>query len=82
MVELPTEVGRVNVDRVGSPEIGLGQLKIGVVGQGDMIEYVLAKTQADDAELEGGSLVLGVDVGDGATWFAIPRSAYGGEGDV
>lgn len=84
VVELPENVGRVNVDRTGSPKIGYGEFHIGVVGQGDMKAYVLAKTRADEAEMEDGSLVLGIDGATGATWFAIPHSAYsdGGETDV
>ena len=79
VVEIPEMVGRVNIDRVGSPEIGLGRLKIGIAGQGDMIEHVLLKSQADWAEVEDGSQVLGVDVAKGHLWYAVPASAYGGE---
>lgn len=79
IVELPTEVGRIDVDCVGSPELGYGTLTIGVVGSGDLEEYVVLKTHADSAEIEGGAQVLGVDVARDVLWYAVPISAYGGQ---
>lgn len=79
VVEIPAEVRRVNIDRVGSPEIGYGKLVIGVVGQGGMVDYVLLRSQADSAEVEDGSQILGIDVATGHLWYAVPASAYGGD---
>lgn len=78
-VELPAEVGRIDVDRIGSPEIGYGTLEVGVVGSGDLEEYVVLETHADSAEIEGGAQVLAVDVAKDRLLYAVPTDVYGGD---
>lgn len=78
-VELPENVGRIDVDRVGSPEIGFATLKIGVVGEGDLEEYVVLESHADSTEVESGSQILAVDVARDRLLYALSASAYGGE---
>lgn len=78
VVELPENVGRVNIGRFGGGVRGNGTLRIGVTGNGDMTEYVVLKVQAASAAIEEGSQILGIDVATDALWYALPAAAYGG----
>lgn len=82
VVDIPEEVGRTDMDRVGSPEIGYGALRIGVIGRGDLVPHVVVKSDSDCADVTDGSQILGCDVASGALYYAIPKSAYnGGDGE-
>ena len=77
VVELPEEVGRVDVGRFGGGAHGDGVLRIAVTGSSDNLsEYVVLKVHGDSADLEEGSQVLGVDLSQEELWYAVPRSAY------
>lgn len=79
-VELPEAIGRIDIDRVGSPKMGYGALKIAVTGQGDdMKEFVLLKHHGDSADLEGDAQILGTDLATGDLWYAVPIAVYRSE---
>jgi hypothetical protein len=81
-VELPENVGRIDVDRIGSPKLGYGRIKIGVLGHGDLEKYVVLETHADKADIEEGAQVLAVDVAKDRLIYAVSIEAFGGDADV
>lgn len=78
IIDLPEDVGRTDIERVGSPELGHGTLKVGIVGQGNLIPHVVVKSDADITDVTEGSQILGTDVATGGLLYAIPHSAYNG----
>lgn len=77
-IELPSDVRRINMDRLGSPQYGYGDLQFCVIGVGATFEYVVLRADEEPAELEEDTQVLGVDGATGDLWYASPTTNYGG----
>ena len=78
VVELPTEIGRKEIGRYGGGQHGDGTLKIGVIGTGEVEEYVILSTEEGKSTVVDGGIILGVDVANSTVYYAIERSQYGG----
>lgn len=78
-IELPTDIGRIDISRYGGGASGDGWLRIAVVGKNnDTEEYVVLKTGESSTEIASESVVFGTDIAEETVWFAVPASAYGG----
>lgn len=76
VVSLPSNIGRKDIGRFGGGAAGNGQLKVAVVGHGDLEEHVVLKASEGNAEIPEGAEVLGTDLASGDLYYAIPREAY------
>ena len=74
--ELPTEIHRKAVERVGSNN---GNLKATVVGTGELTEYVTLSVDGGRQEVPEGAEILGVDALTVDTYYLLPTDAYGGD---
>ncbi|MFC7026826.1 hypothetical protein ACFQJ5_03265 [Halomicroarcula sp. GCM10025324] len=78
VVELPETVGRVDSWHDYRGAASGTRFEMTVVGSGELAEYVLLSTSIGASEIEDGAQVLAADVEHAAVWYAVPRSAYGG----
>lgn len=76
VVELPTDIKRVTTDRIGSPQIGYGNLHVGIIGSGDLTEYVVLSDDNGEIDLPSGSQFLTIDAAADKSYFAVPKSEY------
>lgn len=81
VVEIPADVKRAQIQRIGGGQYGAGTLRCAVIGFGELVEHVVL-TADDGAELETGAQVAGVDLAQDDLYYLIPTSAYGGEGEA
>ena len=81
-VELPSEIGRIDVDRFGPLHRAQadGNLGVAVVGTGEPVEYVVLteKGTGDVFDLPDGSQVLAFDNARDVLVYAVPVANYGG----
>jgi len=77
-VELPSKIGRKDIGRYGGGAAGNGTLQVAVVGRGELNDYVVLEAAEGDTTIPEGAEILGTDVASGTTYYAVPRSAYGG----
>jgi hypothetical protein len=74
------EERETDVERVGTPEVGSPDLVVSVIGRGERTPYVVLRTDADgEVSVPDGSVVLGSDPWTDTLWYAVRRSAYGGD---
>lgn len=76
VVNLPSDVKRINTERTGSPKIGYGTFHVGVAGTGEVSKHVIIAADTGTIDLESSSQFLAVDTASNKAFYAVPQSEY------